>query len=160
MLGRVSEPALGTHARSPWPAFSRAAKEDHGVAAIFAFPLAVGPLRIGAIDLYSATPGELGETRMRETSALAAIVSRNVLRDALHAAGREEPTATGPFSRRAIHQATGFVIAQCGVSAEDARLLLQGHAFAEGVSMEEIAQEVISGRLVFTATGTTIGDSR
>jgi hypothetical protein len=159
-LGPVLEPDLRDQPRHSWPVFTRAAVQEHGIAALFAFPLAVGPLRIGAIDLYSLTPGELGPTRTTETSALALIISRHVLRDALRSAGSEPPAPSGPFSRRAVHQATGFVIAQCGVSAEDAHLLLQGHAFAEGVSMDEIAQEVISGRLVFTATGSTIGDVR
>jgi hypothetical protein len=158
-LKPVLEPDVHGRPRHSWPAFSRAL-EDHGVAAIFAFPLAVGPLRIGAIDLYSVTPASLSEERTTETSALASIISRHVLRDALRTAGGEVPRPGGPYSRRAVHQATGFVIAQCGVSAEDAHLLLQGHAFAEGLSMDEVAQEVISGRLVFTATGTTIGDTR
>ena len=158
-LAPVLEPDLRVRSARRWPAFSRAL-EHHGVAAVFAFPLAVGPLRIGAIDLYSLNPMDLGEDTTTETTALASIISRHVLRDALRAAGTDESPAGGPFSRRAVHQATGFVIAQCGVSAEDAHLLLQGHAFAEGVSMDEIAQEVLAGRLVFTATGTTIGDSR
>lgn len=158
-LSPVIEPDVRQHPRRTWPAFSRSL-EDHGVAAVFAFPLAVGPLRIGAIDLYSVRPTELGEERTTEATALASIISRHVLRDALRSAGDGGPCANGPYSRRAVHQATGFVIAQCGVSADDAHLLLQGHAFAEGVSMDEIAQEVVAGRLVFTATGTTIGDSR
>jgi hypothetical protein len=159
-LKPVIEPDLRSRPSQSWPAFSRAVLEHHGVSAIFAFPLSIGPLRIGAIDLYSATPAELGQAKTTETSALASIISRHVLRDALRAAGNEVRPPGGPFSRRAVHQATGFVIAQCGISAEDAHLLLQGHAFAEGVSMDEVAREVISGRLVFTATGSTIGDSR
>jgi hypothetical protein len=143
-------------ARHVWPAFTERL-EGHGVTALFAFPLAIGPLRIGAIDLYSSGPASLDETTTTQTSALASIVSRHVLRDALRAAG--DGSESGRYSRRTIHQATGFVIAQCGISAEDAYLLLQGHAFAQGVSMDEIAQEVVARRLVFSATGTTIGDS-
>jgi hypothetical protein len=146
-------------ARKVWPAFSRRL-QDHGVTAIFAFPLAVGPLRIGAIDLYSTEPTDLDGATTTQTTALASIISRHVLRDTLRAAGDGDTGLSGPYSRRTIHQATGFVIAQCGISAEDAYLLLQGHAFAEGTTMEEIAQDVVSGRLVFTATGTTIGDVR
>lgn len=158
-LSPVLEPDLRERPGRRWPAFSRAL-EAHDVAAVFAFPLAVGPLRIGAIDLYSVEPTKLGEDTTTEATALASIISRHVLRGALRAAGTNEAFVGGPFSRRTVHQATGFVIAQCGVSAEDAHLLLQGHAFAEGVSMDEIAQEVLAGRLVFTAAGTTIGDSR
>ncbi|MFC0680289.1 GAF and ANTAR domain-containing protein [Lysobacter korlensis] len=158
-LQPVIEPDLEGRPQHSWPAFSRALA-DHGVAAIFAFPLAVGPLRIGAIDLYAITPTPLGEERTTEATALASIISRHVLRDALRSAGSDGQGAAGPYSRRAVHQATGFVIAQCGISAEDAHLLMQGHAFAQGLSMDEIARDVISGRLTFTATGTTIGDSR
>ena len=157
-LEPVLEPDVREHPRKVWPAFSKRL-EDHGVAAIFAFPLAIGPLRIGAIDLYSTTPAELDNTTTTQTSALASIISRHVLRDALRSAGADTGPR-GPYSRRTIHQATGFVIAQCGVSTDDAYLLMQGHAFAEGVSMEETAGETLAGRLVFTAAGTTIGDSR
>ncbi len=155
----VLEPDVRGCPRHSWPAFSRALA-DQNVAAIFAFPLAVGPLRVGAIDLYSNEPAQLTEDRTVETSALASIIGRQVLRDALRSAGSDGPRTGGPHSRRTVHQATGFVIAQCGVSVEDAHLLLQGHAFAEGVTMEEIAREVVEGGLVFTATGTVLGDSQ
>ncbi len=157
-LTPVIHPDVAAMPQNVWPAFRRGL-EDHGVAAIFAFPLAIGPLRIGAIDLYSVAPTSLDTTQTMATTALASIISRHVLRDALRSTG-ERDSREGPYSRRLIHQATGFVIAQCGISADDAYLLLQGHAFAEGVSMDEIAHEVVAGRLGFEATGAVIGDSR
>ncbi|HEY8588384.1 MAG TPA: GAF and ANTAR domain-containing protein [Naasia sp.] len=156
----ILEPDLRRAPRHHWPAFSPAAEKED-VAAIFAFPLLIGPLRIGAIDLYAREPGELGEETTSQTSRLASIISRNVLRRAL-LDGAAEPADrdAAPFSRRAVHQATGFVIAQCGVSAEDAHLLLQGHAYAEGRSMREVADDVLSGRLSFTADGWSIEEAR
>ncbi|MDQ4138778.1 MAG: GAF and ANTAR domain-containing protein [Actinomycetota bacterium] len=157
-LAPVIHPDVAAIPEGIWPAYRRGL-ENHRVAAIFAFPLAIGPMRIGAIDLYAVTPTKLDQTHASETAALASIISRHVLRGALRSAGGNEPRQ-GNYSRRTIHQATGFLIAQCGISADDAYLLLQGHAFAEGVSMDEIAHEVVAGRLGFEATGAVIGDSR
>jgi hypothetical protein len=42
------------------------------------------------------------------------------------------------------------VLAQLDISAEDARLLIQGHAFARNSSMREIAEEILERRLDFT----------
>lgn len=156
----VLEPDLRRAPRRHWPAFSEAVRR-HDVGALFAFPLVVGPLRIGAIDLYAASGLELGDERTAQTSALAHIVSRHVLRQALRDGLAEEPGEDlSPYSRRAIHQATGFVIAQCGISASDAQLLLRGHAFGEGRSVNDVAEDVVAGRLSFAADGSAIEEVR
>lgn len=143
-----------------WPAFARAISSE-GVGAIFAFPLAIGPLRIGAMDLYSAEPGELSSEYTEQSMLLADIVSRRVLRRALRLAGAPEYAEDNSrHSRRSIHQAVGFVIAQLGISPEDAQLLIQGHAFGEGRSMREVAEDILERRLTFTASASTIGDVR
>jgi AmiR/NasT family two-component response regulator len=59
-----------------------------------------------------------------------------------------------------IHQATGFVIAQLGVPAEEAELLIRASAFAEGRSMREIAEELVARRRRFTVEGTVIEDGQ
>jgi hypothetical protein len=41
------------------------------------------------------------------------------------------------------------VIAQLGLPAKDAYLLIQGHAFATGRSMMSVADDIISGHLAF-----------
>ncbi|UKF80587.1 hypothetical protein FGD68_02735 [Clavibacter californiensis] len=42
------------------------------------------------------------------------------------------------------------MIAQLGLPAKDAYLLIQGHAFATHRSMLEIADDLLTGRLHFT----------
>ena len=42
-----------------------------------------------------------------------------------------------------------MVLWQLGISALDARLVIQGHAFVVGRSMQEIAEEIIDRRLSF-----------
>jgi len=136
-----------------WPAFSRALLDHEGVEALYAFPLLLGPLALGAMDLWCDRPGDLPDESARRASALADEVSRHLLRRAVRdvADDQAEEVRVGAYSRRRIHQATGMVLAQADVSAEDAELLLQGHAFSQGVPMTEIADAVLEGRLSFSS---------
>ncbi len=78
----VFDPDVRGRRSSPWPAFT-AAIRDEDIGAIFAFPLALGPLRFGAIDLYSIEPHKLDSAQMRQASAMAEVVGRHVLRKAI-----------------------------------------------------------------------------
>lgn len=146
----VLEPDLRHRPKNTWPAFSEAAlKEDVG--AIFAFPMIVGRLKVGAVDFYAVRPKEFTRDQTAQAGALVDAVGRQVLRrslDALAAEAGEIPPADR-FSRRIVHQATGMVIAQLGVSPDEAELVLRGHAFAEDRSMREVAEDVLAGRLGF-----------
>jgi hypothetical protein len=143
----IAETALRSTGRTRWPAFV-AAVQDEAVSSMFAFPLVVGPLKLGAIDLYSVDPVSLDADDSQRASALAAIIGRHVLREALASSDRTEIDAN-PRSRRTIHQATGVVLAQLGMSPEDALLMIQGHAFAANRSMMDVATEIVEGRLAF-----------
>jgi hypothetical protein len=144
----ISEPALRTDGAVRWPAFAAAAR-DQPVSSIFAFPLIVGPLKLGSVDLYSRDPVQLDANDSQRASTLAAIVGRHVLRGALTATAPATGEDANPRSRRVIHQATGVVLAQLGVSPDDALLMVQGHAFATSRSMMSVAEEIVEGTLVF-----------
>jgi GAF domain-containing protein len=156
----VLEPDLRRHPIHNWPAFLQAVPENE-VAALFAVPLSVGPLRLGAIDMYDVRPRPLDDGELARTVALAAEMSRIVLRQAIEQGGIDvAPSAVRPRSRRRVHQATGFVIAQLDVSAADAELLIQARAFAEGRSMLEVADDILTRRRRFTVRGGEIEDER
>jgi len=158
--GPILEPDLRRNPQHSWPAFTKAVLDEE-VAAIFAFPLLVGPLKIGAIDMYRTEPGQLSPEQREQTVTLAEIVSRHVLRRAMLVSGREaDEGKETPFSRRLVHQATGFVIAQLGISPEDALLLIQGQAFADGRSVHDVAGDIVSRRLRFSVEGNRIEDQR
>ncbi len=147
----VLEPNIRERPNRVWPAFSEAIIADD-LGALFAFPLSLGPLRIGAIDLYTSRPSQLSDLNIRRTSDLATIVSRLVLSRAIRLSQSDsegEADTRKQFSRREVHQATGMVLSQLGISALDARLVIQGHAFAVGRSMQEISEEIIDRRLSF-----------
>jgi hypothetical protein len=145
----VLEPDLRNRPNTVWPAFSAAILHDD-IRSIFAFPLSVGPLRMGAIDLYSVAPVSLDRRQTRQADAMAGVVSRHVLRHALTAVGQEDGGTGTAYSRRLLHQATGVVLAQLDISADDARLVIQGHAFAESRPVMEVAQDILDGLLNFS----------
>jgi ANTAR domain len=133
-----------------WPVFAEAIR-DWEVGALYAFPLIIGPLSIGAIDLYSVRTGQLNDEQVADATDLAAIAARQVLRRALsaresHARDVESENDTA-YSRRVVDQATGMVLAQLGVPATEALLILRGHAFAHGRSVREIAAEIVDRKL-------------
>lgn len=151
----VLEPDLVGAPRRYWPAFSPALRGEP-IAALFAFPMSVGPFRIGAIDLYDVRPRDLADDDVANVAEFAAVTGRQVLRRALQYASIDDVDAVPPHARRVIHQATGFVIAQLGVPADEAELLIRASAFAEGRSMREIAEELVSRRRRFTVDGAVI----
>ncbi len=155
----ILQPDIAKSGRSRWPSFSDSIVSE-GVSSVFAFPLGVGPLRFGAIDLYSTDRVRLDDTQTRHAAAMADVVSRRILRRAITSVGVEPDDITNAFSRRLVHQATGMVLAQIDVSADDALLVIEGHAFAEGRLMMEIAQEIIGGQLRFSRHGERIEVNR
>ena len=140
-----------------WPIFTRAVHEDPrggDVHAIYAFPLFVGSLDIGAVDLYSTTSTPLQSHEVADASELASVAAWQVLRRILSDTATDDAAGPGTYNRREVHQATGMILAQLEISASDAALLLRAHAFSSGRTVAEVASDVIERRIDFTADGT------
>lgn len=150
----VIEPDFRRRGTARWPAFATAVENDV-VASMFAFPLAVGELKMGAVDLYSAKPITLSPRECTQASAMAEVISRHVLREALSGFADQDAQA-GTYSRRTVHQATGIVLAQLDIDPDDALLVLQARAFSTGQRVMEVAQAVVDGNLRFLRTTTGI----
>ncbi len=149
-LGRpILEPDLRSRPSTVWPAFS-AAVLDQNVSSLFAFPLTVGALRIGAVDLYAVNHVDLNPVQTQQAQSMADAVGKHVLRRALNEIGGDYEDTGNAFSRRIIHQATGMVLAQLRIPGDDALLIIQGQAFATGKTMMEIAEDVVELRLNFS----------
>jgi hypothetical protein len=54
-----------------------------------------------------------------------------------------------PLSTREVHQATGMIVAQLGVSAHEAFVRMQGFAYSNGRMLSEVAQAVVRRQLRF-----------
>jgi hypothetical protein len=66
-------------------------------------------------------------------------------------AGREDGAWwDGLHSERAeVHQATGMIVAQLGIPAQDAFVRLRAYAFAHRRPLGDVARDVVARRLVF-----------
>ncbi len=146
----VLEPDLTTAGPARWPGFGMAVL-DAGVRAIFAFPLRVGAIRVGVLDLYRDTPGHLTILELAEALAFADAATVVVLHLQDHA---EEDGARaaliGPIdSRAAVHQATGMIAIQLGAGLAEALLRLRAHAYAMARPVSDVAADVVGRRLRF-----------
>lgn len=144
-----------------WPVFAEQLLETE-VKALFVFPLTLGAIDVGVIELYSTESGSLSRSEHFTALRLGDTAAWNLLRRTLMlnqpdgAEPEVEAEAEGsPLSRREIHQATGMALAQTGCTATEALLLLRGHAFSHGRTLLEIAGDVVARRLDLTpAAGT------
>jgi GAF domain len=152
----VADLHRSTNARS-WPIFAAAVAEQTDVRALFAFPLQWGTVNLGVLDLYRTTPGGLSTAQRHDAisaSETAALMLLGVRTDPGHrdADGEERGSWLdhAHSSRAEIHHATGIVLAQLGVSAQDALARMRGYAFAEQRLLIDVARDVVSRRLQFT----------
>lgn len=155
----VLEAAVQRNGYDFWPSFTEAIR-GHEVGSIFAFPLRVGPLQVGAVELYDTEEMALGEQAVEEMMSLTRPLSRYVLRRTLELASLPDTEQLKPHARRRIHQATGFVIAQLGLTPDDAHLFIQAQAFAQNRSMAEVAEDILERRTGYVLRDDAIEDDR
>lgn len=147
LVGDLDEPDIVTER---WPAFMEGAARA-GVRAVFAFPLRIGAITVGVLDLYRDQPGDLtaGQLSMALMAADAAALALLYL-----GSGSQGALADGRDGHAAyqmqVHQATGMVKVQLGVTIEEAFLMLRAHAFAAGQPVAEVARDVVERRLRFS----------
>ena len=146
----VLEPDLATPVRPRWLAFTPTAVEA-GVRAIFGFPLHVGAVRLGALNLYCDASGPLTDDQHADALVMADVAARAVLAmQASAPAGRlAVELEAGSDFQYVVHQASGMVAAQLDVSVGHALTRLRAYAFGHDRPLAEIAHEVVSRRLRF-----------
>jgi hypothetical protein len=154
----VLEPDLADPDVPRWLAFTPPAVAA-GVRAVFGFPLHVGAIRLGALNLYRDRLGPLSDDEHADTLVLAGVAARAVLFMQEHApAGllAEELQASGGH-QLVVHQASGMVAAQLDVDVGEGLVRLRGHAFGNDLRLLDVARDVVDRRLRFD---TGPGDKR
>lgn len=147
----VLQSDLAATGASRWPGFTAAALEAD-VAAVFAFPLQVGAIRLGILDLYRDTTGPLNGPQLAEALAFADAATTMLLylQDKTTPGQPLHPElAEAVDSRREIHQATGMITAQAGVGLAEALLRLQAHAYSSERPLIAVAKDVVARKLRF-----------
>lgn len=146
----VLEPDLADPENVRWPAFTGPAVEA-GVGAVFGFPMQVGSVRLGALNLYREKAGPLTDDQHEDALVMAGVAAQTLLMlqaDALPGAMAAELTAGADF-QYVVHQASGMVAAQLDVSVAQALVRLRGHAFGDGRTVREVSEDVVERRFRF-----------
>jgi hypothetical protein len=148
----VLEPDLADPATPRWFGFAGPAVEA-GVRAVFGFPLQVGSVRLGALNLYCDRPGPLSDEQYADALVMADVAARAVLvmqAGAPPGALAAELEAGADF-QYVVHQAAGMVSAQLDASVGQALIRLRAYAFGHDRRLVHVAQDVVSRRLRFDA---------
>ena len=118
---------------------------------MFGFPIMVGTVCIGAVNLYHDRSGALTDEQFADAVAVAHVAGRTVL-------GWQSVAGSGslawqlehvPANRAVVHQATGMASVQAAVPVDDAVMLLRAYAFAEDRPISAVAADVVGRRLRF-----------
>ncbi|MGW4241680.1 GAF and ANTAR domain-containing protein [Nocardia sp. NPDC004722] len=127
--------------REHWPGFAEALAASPGPIAgsMFAVPLRLGSIRLGAVDLYRDALGRPGPRLLSAALHIADLVTASLVL----ATGDEAQQWAQPLSSRWIHQAAGMTSAQLGIDIADAYARLRGYAFTHGLSLVEVARRVV-----------------
>ena len=145
---------LGTETR--WPGYCSAAQE-HGVLAVYAFPLQVGAVSLGVLDVYDSRRRVLDERALGRALAYADIATESLL----HSSGDDtrfiDPglrTALG--SRAQIYQAQGMVKVDNDISLNEAMIRIRAFAYGNRRAIADVAHDIVEGTLVLPTTASRL----
>jgi len=148
----VSEPDLASPLTPRWIGFAGPAVQA-GALAVFGFPLQMGAVRLGALNLYRDEAGPLSAEQHADALVMADVAAEAILAiqaDALPGELAARLEAGGDF-QDVVHQASGMISAQLQITVGQALIRLKAHAFGNGRALPAVARDVISRKLRFDA---------
>lgn len=156
LISDLRDPAEGVAKR--WPFFVPQV-DALGIHGVFAFPVRIGSVVLGTLELYRRRAARLEGRQLSSALRAAdemctAIVDLGGPMEDVHLDGlavEASAVDAGILGRSAVsvHQAAGMVMVQAQITIDEAMAQLRAAAFAEGVPLTSLAAEVISGRRRF-----------
>jgi hypothetical protein len=142
------EPSLAD-AAARWPFFAPAAR-GLGVQAAFSFPLQMGIIGLGALNLFRDSSGFLSDDKLADALVLADVVTEDLID--LQALGELHWGPSDHLGQRArVHQATGMVSVQIDSDMSTALACIRAYSFANEISIFEVADQVLGRTLRLTS---------
>ena len=144
----VAEPDLAEAVTGRWLAFTPPALAA-GVRAVFGYPLRVGSVRLGALNLYRGRASSLTDDQHADALVVADVAARWVL-EAQAGAPSDTVAAEleiGADFHFAVHNAAGMISAQLGISVTEALIRLRAFAFGNDRLLADVARDVIARTL-------------
>jgi len=127
-----------------WPRFTAGAVEA-GVAAVFSFPLQLGGVTFGVLDLYRDTPGALPVADAAEAGAVATVGTWVLLhlQPGLQDETRFPDLTERLADRLQVHRAAGLLAVQLELSVTDALNILRTRASSDNRPITDLAHAVL-----------------
>jgi len=136
--------ARGEGVADRWPAFlTEVGRLD--VRSVYAFPVRVGAVVLGTFQLYRRAAGRTDPAQLGSMLTAADAVCGALLD--MDRAVADDLWGASPSAR--VHQAAGMVMVQLDTSVEEAMVRLRATAYAEGLTLDEVAGSVVDGRRRF-----------
>jgi hypothetical protein len=144
----VLVPELNAQVMSRWPVYAPTVHE-HGVRALFAFPLQVGAARLGVMDVFRDRAGALSPDELRQALLLTEITVNALLDQHEQNGDNVSPDDLDEAieGRAELFQAQGMVMVQLGVSIGEAMVRMRAYAYSENRSLSEVARDIVARRL-------------
>jgi hypothetical protein len=144
----VLTPDLRFSAEQKWPEYCEAALAA-GVVAVFAFPLCVGGVSLGVLDVYCDRAVPLDQNQVGMALAFAQIATEILLDGRLitEEGELEAGLASTVDYRSEIPQAQGMLTVALDVSLAEALVRMRAQAFSSGLPLIELAHGVVSGSI-------------
>ena len=132
-----------------WPMLAQSLEARYGPLRVYAVPVHAHGGLGGVATLHTGRHQSLAEPPDR-VAFLANAVGAALVTDAEEHAEGHLQSGEGWSSRSVVHQATGMVMAQVRVTAEDALALLRGHAYALATDINDVAARVVGRSINFS----------
>ncbi len=144
----VAEPDLADPVTRRWFAFSPPALTA-GVRAVFGFPLRVGTVRLGALNLYRERSGPLTGDQHADALVVADVAARWVLeaQAGAPAGAVADGLEVGADFHFVVHNAAGMISVQQGINVTEALIRLRAYAFSNDRLLADVADDVVARRL-------------
>jgi hypothetical protein len=144
--GSVVRATLPGDAAGRWPMLEKSIMSQSSPLTIHAFPMRVASDVLGVVSVYRRDADDLlmpDRDGQFLADALGAAIARQ--------SAAEEGELSRWGSRDRLNQATGMVIAQLGITADDALSLIRAFAFSHDLQLGQVSQQIIERRQDFSA---------
>lgn len=146
----VLVPDLAATLPPAWPIFAVEATAQP-VAALFSFPVHIGPIPVATLDAHRATPGPVSTSDVNTARQLAGVAALALLDPSMklgHWLDGDGSSMSGARMRhQQVPQATGMVMAVLTLTPGEALARIRAYAFARGRPLLDVATDIVNRQL-------------
>jgi GAF domain/ANTAR domain len=131
--------------RARWPGFAPQAVEA-GLLAVFCFPLQLGAVRFGVMSFVDDSPRTLTGQQTSACTIFAEVATELLLDSSPNGAPGHNDVHRALPTHHEVYQAQGMTVVDLGVTLTEALARMRATAYAEGITLRELATSIVAGR--------------